>query len=111
MRRSRKPIRLSMVEGFDIMLSKTMYRVRGKGCSGCIELVKIHLFKHPAVHGVCIRGYYVVVVHDPRVDPDDILHETRVLDYYVFERIDGSIHVDELCREHPLSMKLGGSGK
>ncbi len=71
--------------------SIAVFRVKGRGCASCIEPVKIHLFKHPGVRGVHIRGYRVIVFYDPRYSVDDILRETGVLEYYVMVREDGGM--------------------
>jgi len=59
-----------------------LLRVEGRGCSSCIAPVKAHLFKHPAVKSVHVIGYNVIVVLDDSYTVEDVLRETRVLEYY-----------------------------
>lgn len=77
-----------------------VFRVRGRGCAGCVEPIKIHLFKHPGVRGVHIRGYNVYIVYDPRYSIEEIIRETGVLDYYELIPVEN--------REYPWSTGLDG---
>jgi len=63
-------------------LKRVLLRVEGRGCGSCITPVKTHLFKHPAVKSVHVIGYNVIVEYDDDYTIEDILHETRVLEYY-----------------------------
>ncbi|OYT37978.1 MAG: hypothetical protein B6U89_06535 [Desulfurococcales archaeon ex4484_58] len=70
-----------------VRIVASVFRVKSRRYKSCIELAKIHLFKHPKVCGVKIIGYYMIIHHEPNIEPEKILEEISVTKYYMSTKI------------------------